>query len=129
MYIPIVQRELDDFRTMVWNNKKGRKQPRKALPNGKTPAFVYEFPEACEGEYEDHAIALGEEDYDSLGDLDALAPIFDGQVENYIPRELTVILDQIHEDAALEDLRTLELENANQVYITLREHFRRLSVV
>ena len=71
VFIPIVQRELDDFREVVWNNKKGRKQPKKALPNGKSPKLIYEFPEACEGEYNDFAIRLDDDDSESLSDLEA----------------------------------------------------------
>ena len=128
VYVPVVQRELDDFREVVWNNKKGRKQPKKALPNGKAPALIYEFPEACEGNFDDYAIPLKDEDFHSLDDVSQLQPVFDGEVNTYIPRELTVILDQLHEQGDLQDLETLELEDANEVYLYLHENFRNLSL-
>ena len=125
-----MQRELDDFRQIIWNNKKGRKQPRKALPNGKAPLLVYEFPETCEGDYQDHAIHLSTGDFESLGHVEALQPIFEGAVETYIPDELREILDTIYKQCDnLPALETLELENANDVYIHLRTKFQELSVV
>ena len=128
VYVPVVQRELDDFREIVWNNKKGRKQPKKALPHGKAPTLLYEFPEKCEGSYENYQIHLSDDDFYSLDNLDVLEPIFEGEVNTYIPVEFTRILDRIHEEGRLESLETLELDNANQVYLHLRREFRKLSV-
>ena len=128
MFVPIVQRELDDFSDVVWNNKKGRKQPKKALPNGIPPVLVYEFPEACEGDYNDYKIALNDDDFESLGNLEDLQPVFEGVVENYIPEELTAILNLIYEESGFEPLETLELEKANEAYIFLRERFKTLGI-
>ena len=127
VYVPVVQRELDDFREMVWNNKKGRNQPKKALPHAKAPTLLYEFPEKC-GSYENYGIHVSDDDFNSLDNLDVLEPIFEGEVNTYIPVEFTSILDRIHEEGGLESLETLELDNANQVYLYLRREFRKLSV-
>lgn len=42
--IPEVQKELDLFRTVVWNSHKTRKQKDTALPDG-IPDHIYDFPE------------------------------------------------------------------------------------
>jgi len=34
IFIPIIQRELDNFRFIVWNHRRGRKQDGKVLPTG-----------------------------------------------------------------------------------------------
>ena len=34
VYIPVIQKELDIFRTTVWNSHRGRKQQNKKLPCG-----------------------------------------------------------------------------------------------
>ena len=44
VYIPVVQKELDVFRTTVWNHKRGRKQINKQLPTG-VPDIIFENPE------------------------------------------------------------------------------------
>ena len=49
-------------------------------------------------------------------------------MENYIPEELTAILDPIYEESDLEPLETLELEKAKEAYIFLRERFKRLGI-
>ena len=49
IYIPVVQRELDIFRTTVWNNQRGRHQRNKELPTG-VPEHIYTFPEQHGGE-------------------------------------------------------------------------------
>lgn len=42
--IPIVQRELDEFREVVWNSHRIRYQRDTVLPNG-IPNHIFEFPE------------------------------------------------------------------------------------
>lgn len=44
IYIPVVQRELDEFREIVWNHNRGRKQGSKVLPTG-VPSHIYHNPE------------------------------------------------------------------------------------
>lgn len=44
VYIPIIQKELDIFKTTIWNNHRGRKQKNKELPDG-IPEHIYNFPE------------------------------------------------------------------------------------
>lgn len=34
VYIPVIQKELDIFRTTIWNNHRVRKQKNKELPTG-----------------------------------------------------------------------------------------------
>ena len=44
LLIPVVQKELDLFRTVVWNSHKIRTQKDTALPDG-IPDHIYNFPE------------------------------------------------------------------------------------
>ena len=44
IYIPVVQRELDEFRNIVWNHNRGRKQVNKLLPTG-VPSHISNNPE------------------------------------------------------------------------------------
>ena len=44
VYIPVVQRALDEFKQTVWNNNRGRKQANKDLPTG-VPEHIFRFPE------------------------------------------------------------------------------------
>ena len=48
IYIPILQRELDIFKSTIWNNHRGRKQKNKLLPTG-IPEHIYHFPELYGG--------------------------------------------------------------------------------
>ena len=47
--IPIVQRELDEFSTIVWNKSRGRKQKNELLPTG-IPDYIYHHPETYNGQ-------------------------------------------------------------------------------
>ena len=49
IYIPVLQRELDIFRTTIWNNHRVRKQKNKELPNG-IPEHIYHCPDQYGGE-------------------------------------------------------------------------------
>ena len=44
LLIPVVQKEVDLFRTVVWNSHKIRTQKDTALPDG-IPDHIYNFPE------------------------------------------------------------------------------------
>ena len=98
VYIPITQKELDDFRTVVWNNNRGRKQVHKALPNGKPPTVVYKFPEECCGSYTDFGLTVDDTDFFELGLIEELAPIFEGKYDDFIPSSLRTVLDNLLED-------------------------------
>ena len=124
VYIPIVQRELDDFKTMVWNNNRGRKQANKALPNGNPPAVIYEFPEECDGTYTDHGIQITDSDFNDLGKIDELVPLFAGEHEDYIPSALRQVLDDLVQDVGYDHDQNIKLENAQQVYKDLRKAFK-----
>lgn len=41
--IPIMQRELDEFKETVWNSHRIRKQRNTMLPDG-VPNIIYDFP-------------------------------------------------------------------------------------
>ena len=64
IFIPIVQKELDDFRCTVWNHKRGRKQDGKILPTG-IPDIIHENPE--EYDAEDCGTAVTDDQLESVG--------------------------------------------------------------
>ena len=49
IFVPVVQRALDEFRQTVWNNNRGRKQANKELPTG-VPEHIFRFPENYGGQ-------------------------------------------------------------------------------
>ena len=81
IYVPVIQKELDVFRTTVWNSTRGRKQPEKELPTG-IPDFIYENPEQYG--YEECGYDISDEDLESVATgLD----IFGGITDHFIPEE------------------------------------------
>lgn len=44
IFIPVVQKELDEFSKVVWNHSRGRKQENKELPTG-IPEYIFDNPE------------------------------------------------------------------------------------
>ena len=48
VYIPVIQKELDDFRTSVWKSHRIRKQRHKELPVG-IPDHIYTCPDKYGG--------------------------------------------------------------------------------
>ena len=44
LFIPILQKELDDFKETIWNSHRIRKQKDTYLPDG-LPNHIYQFPE------------------------------------------------------------------------------------
>ena len=48
IYIPVVQKELDVFRSTIWNSHRGTRQAKKELPDG-IPDHIYHFPERYGG--------------------------------------------------------------------------------
>ena len=44
IFIPVIQKELDKFKTVVWNHRGGRKQRNKELPTG-IPEYIFDNPE------------------------------------------------------------------------------------
>ena len=72
IYIPVIQKELDTFRTTVWNNHRGSKQKDKELPTG-VPEHIFRFPEKYGGE--DFGIEVTEEQLEVIAEEFS---IFDG---------------------------------------------------
>ncbi len=44
MFIPVLQKELDNFKDVVWNTQRIRAQKDVFLPNG-VPNHMYDFPD------------------------------------------------------------------------------------
>lgn len=66
VYIPMLQKELDTFRTSVWNNHRSRYQRDKELPVG-VPEHIYHFPEKYGGEK--HGLPVTEEELQEVAEL------------------------------------------------------------
>ena len=65
VYIPVIQKELDIFRT-VWNSHRGRKQQNKQLPCG-VPDHIYYHPDQYGGECCGYTVC--EEHFKEVADL------------------------------------------------------------
>ena len=108
IYIPVVQKELDIFRSTVWNHKRGRKQSNKQLPTG-IPDHIYQNPEEYEGENfgteinDDDLVQIAEETH-----------ILD-TVEGFLGREL------MDEFSAHIDIEEIESKDAAEAFICLKQ--------
>ena len=123
MYIPLVQRALDEFLSVIWNNTRGRKQPNKALPSGKPPAVIYEFPENC-GDYEECCVNLTKEDFEELGVIDELQPIYNGDFDDFIREDVRELLSEIMTTHNLGSVEEVTWETLELMYCFLRTEFR-----
>ena len=116
IYIPILQRELDIFRTTVWNNHRSRKQKDKLLPAG-IPEHIYKFPERYGGSK--CGISLTDDDLMEVTDLadvmesteDYLEAGFRQECENHVT-----------------NMENLKCSEAIDSYLTLKEHFNEYSI-
>ena len=78
IYIPVVQRALNEFWTTVWNNSRGKKQRNKELPTG-VPEHILQFPEKYGGE--NFGISVSEEHLEVIAEE---FDIFNGATNDYI---------------------------------------------
>lgn len=110
IFIPVIQQELDDFRTTVWNHKRGRKQEGKVLPTG-VPDIIHENPEEFDAENcgtdvtDDILVTVGLE---YLVDLE----------KNFIDEELFQQFAQV-----VPNVRDIESTDAVNQYIFLKENY------
>lgn len=110
IYIPVIQKELDIFRTTVWNHRRGRKQENKLLPTG-IPDHIYENPEEYGGE--DHGIAISE---DSLLQVADETGVLDRN-DNFLDKGL---IDEFKTIITFE----VEPKDAADVFILLKQHYQ-----
>ena len=90
IYIPVLQKELDIFRTSIWNNHRSRYQRDKELPVG-VPEHIYSFPEKYGGDK--HGLPVTEEQLQQVAELsnvleeadDFLTENFRHECERHIP--------------------------------------------
>ena len=90
IYIPVLQKELDVFKTSVWNNHRTRQQKEKELPSG-VPEHIYNFPEQYGGQK--CGFHITEEPLQDVADLsdvlegtdDYLKPAFRRECERHLP--------------------------------------------
>ena len=90
IYIPVLQKELDVFKTSVWNNHRTRQQKEKELPSG-VPEHIYNFPEQYGGQK--CGFHITEEQLQEVADLsdvlegthDYLKPAFRRECERHLP--------------------------------------------
>merc|ERR1719378_570894 len=89
--IPLMQRELDDFKDLVWNTHRIRKQRGNYLPDG-IPNHIYSFPERYD--MEQCGFTVKEEQLQDVADLSG---IFETQ-EDYLDEETRLKFSQIIND-------------------------------
>ena len=90
IYIPVLQKELDVFKTSVWNNHRTRPQKEKELPSG-VQVHIYNFPEQYGGQK--CGFHITEEQLQEVADLsdvlegtdDYLKPAFRRECERHLP--------------------------------------------
>ena len=124
VFIPIVQRELDDFQEIVWNDKKGRKQARKLLPTG-IPTNMYDFPETY-GNFNDYGIEVTDEDLNDLTQIDDLAPIFNGELDKMLPDGIQDIFDDIFNNGGFDPLTVTALRDGRFVVLHMIRELTRI---
>ena len=109
MYIPVVQRELDEFREIVWNHNRGRKQRDKELPTG-IPAHIYDNPEHYGGSECGTAVTEA-----MLAEVARATQILENDHDFLIP-ELRDICEEV-----LPDPESVKAVDAPTVYLDLKE--------
>lgn len=108
IYIPVIQKQLDIFRTTIWNHKPGREQKDKALPTG-VPDLLYKNPEEyngfeCGSTFSDEIlITIAAETSVLEGDSDYISEEQRNQFETVIP-----------------DTSIIEAKDAAKAYIYLK---------
>lgn len=111
VYIPVVQKELDVFRTCVWNNHRTRKQKDKELPAG-VPEHIYNFPEQYGGER--CGIKVTEEQLQEVAEASGvLAEETDDYLEPAVRREC---------ERHLPDIDEIQPNEAKEAYLYLKAH-------
>ena len=108
VYLPVVQKELDVFREVVWNSSRGRKQKDKLLPTG-IPNHIYRNPE----EYgaEDCGTHLSES---FLEELEEATGVTDDDHDFLTPTERLIC------ETLLPDPSSLKPYDAADAYIRLK---------
>lgn len=77
IFIPHIQKELDDFRETVWNFHRVRKNKNKLLPDG-IPQHIYEFPDKQDPPGEHMGIPITDA---MLGNAAALSGFLDEDID------------------------------------------------
>jgi len=113
VYVPVLQKELDIFRTTIWNHKRGRKQENKMLPTGVPPDVLFEDAADYGGvdygvEISDHCLLKVAEDTSILDKND-----------NFISQELADLFEPFVPD-------DVEPKDAARTFISLKEHISQL---
>ena len=110
IYIPVIQKELDLFRTTVWNHGRGRKQPNKQLPTG-IPEVIFENPEDYQGE--NYGVELNENE---LLDVAEATNVLD-KTKGFLSDET---LEEFNE---VIDIEQVQSKDAAEAFIYLKSQF------
>ena len=102
IYIPVIQKELDIFRTTVWNHGRGRKQVNKQLPTG-VPDLIFTNPENYNGQ--NYGLELSQ---DELIDVADATSILDN-VYGYLSEEL---MNEFNEYVDVDQIKPKEAADA-----------------
>lgn len=110
VYIPVIQRELDNFRS-IWNNRRIRKQRNKELPTG-VPEHIYSCPEKYGAKKCGFPVA--EEQLSEVADQSGVLDTTDEYLDDAFRQEC-----QRH----IEDTNEIEPAQADNAYLYLRDNF------
>jgi len=114
IYIPIIPKELDTFRTTVWNHKRGRKQANKELPTG-IPDYIHANPE--EYECEDWGIVVSEENLVTTAEDTGVLDNFGNFLADEVMEEFRQIIPDVLE---------IESKDAVNAFIYLKQELSRV---
>lgn len=111
IYIPVLQRELNIFKTTIWNNHRIRKQKNKELPTG-LPEHIYQCPEQYGGEK--CGVPLKEEDLLEAARLSEVLVDTDDYLEVNFRQEC---------ERHIPDIDDIKSTDAATAYLYLRSNF------
>jgi hypothetical protein len=115
VYIYVVQKELDKFKDVNWNETRGRKQKEKRLPQG-IPNHLYAFPEEHDGR--DCGTELSD---DILLQVEEEVRVTEDD-HDWMSADLRAACEQLLPDPA----NNVEPSELNSAYITLRDELYNL---
>ena len=115
VYIPFIQRELDIFRTDVWNGKRSGTNPKKAITTG-NPDFLYENPETHG--YEGCGLKIENEDIIAV--LEDYPNIFEN--DDFLDERKRMVFESI-----LPKREEIAAKDAHQAYRKLEEQYTQLN--
>lgn len=113
VYIPIIQKELDIFKNVVWNHSRGRTQKGKALPTG-IPEVMFEHPEGCNPPGEDYGCFIPPEAFTEISQMPRIAEFLNNSFD-FMDPEVRLLCERLIPNPSLH-----KSHEADMVYSNLR---------